>query len=53
MGSSLPEEIGQDLTESAQKGIAAAPKVSYPSLSHLWSYARIAVQITGFSPALR
>ena len=37
-------------TESACKRIAAAPKVSNPSLGHLGSYARFANQISEFSP---
>jgi hypothetical protein len=35
-----------------RKGIAAARKVSNPSLGYLASYARIAIHISEFSPHL-
>jgi hypothetical protein len=38
--------------EGARKGIAAAPKVSIPSLGYLASYARIAIQISKISREL-
>jgi hypothetical protein len=40
----------QGLSAERGKGIAAALKVSNPSLRHLGSYARIAIQISEISP---
>jgi hypothetical protein len=36
-------------TETTLNGVAGAPKVSNPSLRHLASHARIAIQIRRFS----